>query len=298
MYAMSPRWSALAWRWFRSPSWLLIVALTTVLLCLSCSPGSWVSRGAYFQPQPSWDGPLTGGRSQLNQSCGAACAAPVNPSTGELLAPAATRLGPVVGKAAQAVEVLQGLLTFERLLTEAELDEVQTVFKECVAQAHADVNAAYQREGGFKFKNGKFPNDAECDRTMGVDEKGNPIKLSQELGTLKHAAAFACIKERLPEELRGNFSIEPRYRGDAKVNGTVLTNNKPGSLKPDVVVHATRNATQVQCVYEFKFPCDERHRLDPMNSPGVEAQLEGYKYLSKSCRVVLVTPDGLNPLGG
>jgi hypothetical protein len=254
--------------------------------------------GFYSQPQPAWGGQLTGGRPQLNQSCGAACAAPVNPSTGELLSPAATRLGPVVEKAVQALEVAQGLLTFERLLTEVELAEVQTVFKECVAQAHADVNATYQREGGFKFKNGRFPNDAECDRNVGVDEKGNPIKLSQQLGSLKHAAAFACIRERLPETLRDNFSIEPRYKGDAQLNGAVLTNNKPGSLRPDVVVHSTRNATHVQCVYELKFPCYERHRLDPMSSPGVEAQLEGYKYLSKSCRVVLVTPDGLNPLGG
>jgi hypothetical protein len=213
--------------------------------------------------------------------------------------PAATRLSPVVEKVVQTVEASQGLLTLERALTGAELAYVETVFKECVAQAHADVNAAYQQnEGGYKFKNGKFPNDAECDRQVGVDEKGIPIKLSQELGNLKHAAAFVCIKARLPEELRGNFSIEPRYKGAPDVNGTVLTNNKSGSLKPDVVVHATRNATDVQCVYEFKFPCYERHRLDPLNSPGVAAQLESYTHLSKSCRVVLVTPGELKPFKG
>lgn len=250
-------------------------------------------------PHPTGGGPTTGGRSQLNQSCGAACATPVNPSTGELLAPAATRLGPVAEKVVQAVEAAQGLLTIQRLLTEAELAEVQTVIEQCVAQAHADVNEAYQKQdGGFKFKNGKFPNDAECDRQVGVDARGKPVTLSQKLGVLKHAATFACINERLPEKLRGNFSIEPRYKGKPEVNGTVLTNNKLESLKPDVVLHATRNATHIQCVYEFKFPCYERHRLDPLNSPGVEYQLESYKHLTRSCQVVLVTPAGAVPYGG
>lgn len=146
--------------------------------------------------------------------------------------------------------------------------------------------------------NGRFPSDAECDREVGVDEEGSPTTLAQELGALKHAAAFACIKARLPEDLRGNVSIEPRYKGSPRINGTVLTNNKPGSLKPDVVVHAMRNATDIQCVYEFKFPCYERHRLDPLNSPGVAAQLSRYLNLSRSCRVTLVTPSGSAPYQG
>jgi len=216
-----------------------------------------------------------------------------------MLAPAATRFAPVAERVVQAVEAAQGLLTVQRLLTEAELAEVHAVVEQCVAQAHADVNEAYQKQdGGFSFKNGKFPNDAECDRLVGVDDKGNPLKLSQKLGLLKHAAAFACIEERLPKELRGNFSREPRYKGDPERNGTVLTNNKRDSLKPDVVLHATRNATHIQCVYELKFPCYERHRRDPMHSPGVEEQLDGYKRLVRSCRVVLVTPTGSLPYGG
>jgi hypothetical protein len=115
---------------------------------------------------------------------------------------------------------------------------------------------------------------------------------------LKHAATFACIKARLPEKLRGQFSIEPRYKGDPKVNGTVLTNNRPGSLKPDVVLHATRNATDIQCVYELKFPCLESQRFAPMSSSDVQAQLESYKPLAGGCRVVLVTPAGVQPYGG
>jgi hypothetical protein len=205
----------------------------------------------------------------------------------------------VVEKAVQAVEAAQGLLTVQRLLTEAELAAVQTVVEQCVAQAHADVNEAFQKqEGGFPFKNGKFPNDAECNRVVRIDEQGGKVTLAQQLGLLKHAAAFACIRQRLPEELRSSFSVEPRYKGDPEINGTVLTNNKLDSLKPDFVVHATRNATDIQCVFEFKFPCLERHRLDPMNSPGVQDQLNGYLHLSRNCRVTLVTPGGLKPYEG
>jgi len=178
------------------------------------------------------------------------------------------------------------------------LAEVETIVEQCVAQAHADVNEAYQKQdGGFRFKNGKFPSDAECARVLRFDEQGEKVTLAQELGILKHAAAFACIKERLPENLRGNFSVEPRYKGDPGVNGAVLTNNKPDSLKPDLVVHATRNATNIQCVFEFKFPCLERHRLAPMSSEVLD-QLKSYQQLSKSCRVVLVTPTGLKPYEG
>ena len=222
----------------------------------------------------------------------------MNTSTGELLAPTATRLSPVAKKVVQAVEAAQGLLTLERALTGAELDRLEGIVKECVAQAHADVNEAYQNQnGGFQFKNEKFPNDAECDRAVRFTERGRPITLSQELGILKHAATFACIKDRLSKEFGDNFSIETRYKGNADTNGTALTNDGPESLVPDLVVHATRNATDVQCVYEFKFPCYEKHRLSPMKAPGVESQLTSYQKLSNRCPVALVTPGGLKQLG-
>ncbi len=60
--------------------------LAASLLSLSC---------AHVQPGASWGGQLTGGRSRFNQSCGPACATPVNVSTGEMLAPAALRVSPV-----------------------------------------------------------------------------------------------------------------------------------------------------------------------------------------------------------
>lgn len=269
--------------------------LATALLCLSCSTAGTPAR---FQPQPTWSGPLTGGRSQFNQSCGAACATPVSASTGEFLAPAAARLSPVTKKVVLAVEAAQGLLTLERALTGAELDRLEGFLKECVAQAHADVNESYQKQdGGFRFKNGKFPNDAECDRAVRFDEQGEKVSLAQELGMLKHAAAFACIEARLSKEFGDNFSVEPRYKGNPDAHGAVLTKEGPESLVPDLVVHATRNATNIQCVYELKFPCLEKHRLNPMDSFGVREQLTGYQKLSNRCPVALVTPSGLKQLG-
>ncbi|ATB35584.1 hypothetical protein CYFUS_000998 [Cystobacter fuscus] len=222
----------------------------------------------------------------------------MNASTGELLAPTATRLGPVTEKVVRAVEAVKGLLTLERALTGAELDRLEGIVKECVAQAHADVNKTYQQQnGGFKFKNGKFPNDAECDRIVQLTEQGQSTTLAQELGILKHGAAFACIKSHLSKEFGDNFSVEPRYKGNPGSNGVVLTNEGPQSLVPDLVIHATRNATNIQCVYEFKFPCHEQHRLSPINAPGVKLQLTNYQELSHRCPVALITPVGLKQLG-
>lgn len=256
-------------------------------LCLSCATTPHVPRSS-----------LSGARSQFNQSCGAACAAPVNTSTGEFLAPAATRAGQVLDKVVQVAEAVQGLNTLERALSGAELDLVEETLKACAAQAHADVNAAYQqREGGSRFENGKFPNDAECLKTVGFDESGEKVSLAQELGRLKHAVAFACLKVRLPPDLRENFTVEPRYKPDPDVNGVVLTNKGLDTLHPDFVVHGTRNATDVQCVYELKFPCFSAHKLDPLTSPGVEAQLKAYQKLSQRCPAAIISPTGLFQLG-
>ncbi|WNG41329.1 hypothetical protein F0U61_52275 [Archangium violaceum] len=267
----------------QQPAWHLLAVLAAAPLCLSCSTTPHAPRRA-----------LSGSQSQFNQSCGAACAAPVNASTGEFLAPAATRAGQVLDKAIQVAEAAHGLNTLERALSGAELDLVEATLQDCAAQAHADVNAAYQqREGGSRFENGKFPNDAECKKVIGLDAVGNEVSLAQELGRLKHAVAFACLKARLPPDLRENFTVEPRYKPDPDVNGVVLTNKGLDTLHPDFVVHGTRNATDVQCVYELKFPCLSAHKLDPRKSPGVEAQLDAYQRLTKRCPVAIISPTGL-----
>ncbi|WP_158502187.1 hypothetical protein [Vitiosangium sp. GDMCC 1.1324] len=273
----------------------VLATLAAALLSLSCATSLSTAR---VQPEPSWGGQLTGGRSQFNQSCGPACAAPVNASTGELLAPTATQSGQILEKVIQVGATVQGLNTFARALTGDELDLVEASLKECVAQAHADVNESYQRmDGASRFENGKFPNDKECKKIVRFTEGDDtPITLAQELGRLKHAAAFACIKLRLPSDLRENFTVEPRYKPDPDVEGAVLTNGGIDTLRPDFVVHGTRNATDVQCVYEFKFPCLADHKLSPLLAPGVDAQLKGYQKLTRRCPVVVVSPKGLDPL--
>jgi hypothetical protein len=269
----------------------LLTVSAVALLGLSCTTTPYAAR---MQPQAAWGGRLTGPSNQLHQSCGAACAAPVNASTGEFLAPTATRAGQVLQKVAEA---LQGLNTLERALSGAELDLVEATLKACVAQAHADVNADWQRNGGSRFENGQFPNDAECMKTVKLNAAKEEVSLAQELGRLKHAAAFACLKNRLPPNLRENFTIEPRYKPDPEVNGVVLTNKGLDTLNPDFVVHGTRNATDVQCVYELKFPCLSAHKPDPRTSPGVDAQLKGYQKLTNRCPAALISPAGLFQFG-
>lgn len=273
------------------PGWLHLSAL----LCLSCST---TFQTRPLQAQPSRSAQLTGARSRFDQSCGPACAAPVNASTGELIAPAATRVGQVLGKVVQVAEAVQGLNTIERALTGAELDLVEATLKACVAQAHADINETYQQQGdGFRFENGKFPNDAECLKKVGFDATGEKVTLAQELGRLKHTAAFACFKARLPPDLRENFTVEPRYKPDPEVNGAVLTDKGVNTLNPDFVVHGTRNATDVQCVYELKFPCLSSQKLAPHQTSWAEAQLKAYQLLSNRCPAAIISPAGLFQLG-
>ncbi|ATB32584.1 hypothetical protein [Melittangium boletus] len=242
----------------------------------------------------SWGGPRIDSRASFKQSCGTACAVPINPSTGELLAPSVSRTGQVVQKVRDAAEAVQGFSLLDRALTGAELDQVEQVLRDCVAQAHADVNDAYQRqEGGRPFKNGKFPNDSECRQVVGTDEAGEDITLARMLGNLKHIAAFACVSARLPSSVREHFTVEPRYKPDPKSNGFILTKRGHDTLRPDFVVHGTRNATDVQCVYEFKFPCLSKNKLDPRTIFGAEAQLTAYQKLSYRCPVAIVSPQGL-----
>ncbi len=178
------------------------------------------------------------------------------------------------------------------------MDIVEGILKECVAQAHADVNESYQQQvGGMRFANGRFPSDAECLRIVGLDEAGEGVTLAQELGKLKHAATFTCIKQRLPPGLRENFTIEPRYKLDPEVNGPVLINRGLDTLHPDFVVHGTRNAIDVQCVYEFKFPCLSAQKLDPRTSQRVLNQLEAYQKLTKRCPAAIISPTGLFQFG-
>ncbi|HYO72011.1 MAG TPA: hypothetical protein VEU33_38645 [Archangium sp.] len=252
--------------------------MATALLCFRCVilPSS-----ASFQPQPSRDGQLTGGRSQFNQSCGAACAAPVNASTGELLAPAATRTGQVIGKALEAAEVLQGFITVSRFLDETQKGVVEDILWECVKQANTKV------DDELFGKDRSLP-DSECEKEPVVRDKLAPT-WRRHLGKLKHAVAFECIQRRLAEKFPKNFTIEPRLRQDDLTGEVLLTNRWEGSLQPDIVIHFTRNITRIQCIYDLKFPCGYDVGRNPW-SAGVIAQMKAYGNLGGECPPALVTP--------
>jgi hypothetical protein len=274
--------------------------LMPLSLLMSCTtPESFVFPGASLSPAfgAGWELPRAGVPSQYHQSCStpagaAVCNAPAPSSTGEILIPATGRAVRAGATAVRVVETVQGYIHLERLLTEAEVGEVEDILKDCAKQAEADVNqAAQKRDDIGRFENGQFPNEKECNRVLrfGGDEE---VTLARELGSLKHTAAFDCVKGRLSQRFPGNFSIEPRYRRDPDpgARGYILTDQRLGSLKPDFVLHFTRNATRIQCVFDFKFPCLPKRMGNPLGDPDILQQLLSYKPLSIECRPAVVTP--------
>ena|GEM_PF-1276909 len=258
----------------------ILAASVTALLCPSCTTISLASRG-----------PLTrtgfagtyGTPTQFNQSCGPACAAPVAPSTGEILVPAATRAGQVLEKVIQAAEALHGLLIVTKFLDEAQRKKAEGILAQCANEANFKVNEEL-------FGKGNSLPASECDKEPNVKNKtADTWRLH--LGNLKHAAAFICVRERLAAEFPNNFAVEPRYRRDEVTKELLLTDRWLESHRPDVVLHFTRNATRIQCIYDFKFPCDIADRRNPLADPRTEAQLQKYKDLgNKDCLPAVVTP--------
>ncbi|MFP2904111.1 hypothetical protein ACLESD_03365 [Pyxidicoccus sp. 3LFB2] len=172
-------------------------------------------------------------------------------------------------------------------LEAAEVARVEQLLIQCAREADAEVN---EREYGP----GKRPNDAECERVV-RHENGKPVLRRMELGTMKHAVAFACVRRELLKLFPDNVSIEPRYGLDARTGRYVLTQQWRDSLMPDVVLHFTRQPARVQCVYDFKFPCSTANKSDPLGSAGVSAQLARYQELGGNCPPAIVTPQlGLN----
>lgn len=257
---------------------LVLAASIAAHLGLSCTTASYVPRDS--QLPGAWGEPPTGARSRFNQSCGAACGAPFSPSTGEILIPAA-RAGQVLEKAVQVAEVLQGFLTVTKFLDEAQKGTVEDVLEKCVKEANTKVDNEL-------FGQGRSLPDSECEKEPVVQKKLAP-NWRRHLGILKHAAAFDCIQRRLAEEFPNNFSIEPRLRKDELTKDVLLTDRWEGSLRPDIVIHFTRNITRVQCIYDLKFPCGYDVGRNPW-SADVDVQMNSYGNLGGECSPALVTP--------
>ncbi|HSP81492.1 MAG TPA: hypothetical protein VLQ93_23440, partial [Myxococcaceae bacterium] len=125
-----------------------------------------------------------------------------------------------------------------------------------------------------------------------VKEKLAPT-WARHLGKLKHAAAFDCIAKRLADEYPDNFSIEPRLTKDEITKEIRLAADRwEGSLRPDIVIHFTRDVTRIQCVYDLKFPCGYEIR-NPWNAY-TKRQVDSYAGLGGECKPAIITPlDGI-----
>jgi hypothetical protein len=129
--------------------------------------------------------------------------------------------------------------------------------------------------------------DSECEKEPTVKDKLAP-SWARHLGKLKHAVAFECIQRRLAEKFPDNFAVEPRYRKDEFTKEVLLTDRRTGSLRPDIVIHFTRNATRIQCIYDLKFPCGYEVG-NPWNAEAMR-QMKSYEGLGGQCKPALVTP--------
>lgn len=187
------------------------------------------------------------------------------------------------------MDAARALVILKELLDEADVRLVEQLLIECAKEADFQVN---EREYG----EGRYPDDAECDRVVG--HKGDQdITRAIELGNMKHAAAFDCVRQKILTRFPDNLSIEPSYAPGSAPGQPVLTDIGTGTLRPDIVLHRAHNPAQVQCVYDFKFPCKAARKSDP---PGdvdsdVRRQLSRYDKLGGNCPSAVVTPQlGIN----
>ncbi|MBN8228204.1 hypothetical protein JYK02_11860 [Corallococcus macrosporus] len=170
-----------------------------------------------------------------------------------------------------------------KVLEAADVARIEHLLVECSKEANRIVN---EREYG----EGKIPDDKECMRVVGYNKNGDPIRRQAELGTMKHEVAFACVRREVLRLFPENVSIEPRYSGDAKSGGPALTNQWTGSKKPDVVLHATNQPLQIQCIFDLKFPCTGNSKAEPFTSGDTRRQMSRYEDLGGKCKPAIITP--------
>ncbi|NMO22032.1 hypothetical protein HPC49_35600 [Pyxidicoccus fallax] len=178
---------------------------------------------------------------------------------------------------ARAASVARTASAALRLLSAAELHRVESILVDCVKAAHFQVNERM-------FGQGKRPTLEQCEEKV-KNPWNQEVKLSVELGRLKHEDAFECVRRELDAFMQGGYSIEPRYAYNVKTKQTRLISREQveewlqagwqhlllGTLVPDFVIHETGNPLKVQAVYDFKFPCandlDVQWRLYPPRHP-------------------------------
>ncbi|WP_158621693.1 hypothetical protein [Corallococcus aberystwythensis] len=187
---------------------------------------------------------------------------------------------PWVDQAARAAATAGATL---KLLETADVARIEHLLVECAKEANLIVN---EREYG----EGKYPDDKECLRVVGQDKDGKPIQRQAELGKLKHAVAFACIQRDVRRLFPDNVSIEPRYGPSSTTGSPALTNRWTGSKKPDIVLHATGQPVQIQCIFDLKFPCTQKSKGAPLSNDRTREQMSRYAELGGRCKPAIITP--------
>lgn len=185
----------------------------------------------------------------------------------------------------EVVDTIQGVLTLKDFLDAAQVERVEAVLVQCAKEADFEVN---QRE----YPDKGYPSDAECDRIVRRDANGTSVSRAQELGTMKHEAAFACVERELGRDFADHITREPRYGKDPSTGRYSLTDIRQKSLVPDIVLHLVGNANKVQFVYDFFFPCTSRSKSDPRGEAdkNLERKQLKYKPLGGDKKPALVTP--------
>jgi len=209
------------------------------------------------------------------------------------------RIVPLAVRAAQVTAAGKTWMELETLVEAG----IRERLVDCARKADAEVN---REEFG-----GRSPTPAECDKVMG-GTKENPITGAMRLGRKKHALALDCAEAALGQSFPSRFLREQRYRKVARAQEPELVTRQEeldllragaskalqGTVVPDLVLH-TGNPTQVQGVYDFKFPCPDTNfpkwRQSPPGNPlGVRHQGDAYQ-LTFGTPPALVTPKGLFP---
>ncbi|MFY0562308.1 hypothetical protein ACN28E_00580 [Archangium lansingense] len=188
-------------------------------------------------------------------------------------------------KLVEVTQVARGLITLKDFLDEADVARVEQILVDCVKTADFQVN---EREYG----RGKSPSDAECDRVVDHDKNGEEVTRAMQLGTMKHAVAFACVEQALGPEFSGHVTREPRYGKNPSTGEYALTDKLKSSLVPDVVLHFIRDANRIQLLYDFYFPCTSNKKSNPFGAAGrtLREKLDKYESLRGQKRPALVTP--------
>lgn len=190
-----------------------------------------------------------------------------------------------------------------RVLTAVMKSRIEHELVECADWANAEVNR--------RHLGGQSPSRQQCQQVLfGRDPCGRTVTRAMQLGTEKHDLALQCVQERLGKLIPGSFSLQQRYRYDARTARKELVDPEEtkallqkgcsdelvGTLVPDVVIHSG-NPLEALAIYDFKFTCPSS------NYPRWTTYPEGHPYANERQgsmykKLLAIGPDLVAPAWG